>query len=132
MQSNEDLIDVNRQIAGRNYGVPFGDAIQERDYLKIPSILRESKAADRRRNENIRSHCEVLFPTTESVENPQLTTYKDRLAILLDKRERIKDMPDSPGFDMGQRRRGNELQINEVREEIKRLEDEQSNRLTQL
>jgi len=60
----------------------------------------------------------------DKVESPQLAALRDKLVKLLEKAERIKDIPDSPGFDMEQARRRNQMFINEVREEISRLERE--------
>jgi hypothetical protein len=57
-------------------------------------------------------------------ESRQLKARRDTLKNLLAKKERIALKKSSPGFDMDAARRRNEKYIEEVREDIKRLENE--------
>ncbi len=56
-------------------------------------------------------------------EDPQLAALHSKLTALLEKRERIRDVPNTAGFDMDAARRRNERFIAEVRSEIQRLEE---------
>jgi len=62
-------------------------------------------------------------PPSTLTTRPQLAALKDKLAVLLEKRERINDIPNSPGFDMDAARQRNERFIKEIRTEIQRLKN---------
>jgi hypothetical protein len=61
----------------------------------------------------------------QSLDSPEIANLKFKLTELLKKRERIRDIPNSSGFDMDAARARNERFIEEVRVEIQRLEKRQ-------
>jgi hypothetical protein len=122
LQSNADVVEVNRQIAGRNYSAPFNEAIREKDYLEFLRFCGKQKLPLGIDTEIYQAAKQFY---TGTLENPKIANLKQQLAKKIAKGKRIEEeWPESRDRDESMRR--NQRFINELLAEIKRLENEQS------